>query len=138
MTVFSSKTRVHSRRLSFLIVEAALVPAEFRQLQFLIPLEYHTDGPLVCKQQQRTILQILYDLHVGGSLDMIDVDLGVVLHPADITIWQLIELDLNIVLVLQTEAQYLKLENADHADDDLFHTGIVLLEDLDRTFLCDL
>ena len=34
--------------------------------------------------------------------------------------------------------QEFKLQDTDNADDDLLHTGIELLEDLDRTFLGDL
>ena len=38
----------------------------------------------------------------------------------------------------QTVLQNVELKDADNADDDLFHTGVELLEDLDRTFLGDL
>ena len=48
------------------------------------------------------------------------------------------KLDLYIVFIFQTVLQYVELQHADHADDDLLHTGVELLEDLDRTFLGDL
>ena len=46
--------------------------------------------------------------------------------------------DVYLVFIFQTVLQYVELQHADHADDDLLHTGVVLLEDLDRTFLRDL
>ena len=51
---------------------------------------------------------------------------------------QRIELDLNVVLALQAEHEDVELQRADHADDDLLHARVVLLEDLDRAFLRDL
>ena len=92
----------------------------------------------MCEQQQRAVLQILYDLHIGSSLNLVNVYLGIVLNPAKMLVGQHIELDLNIVLILEAEGQNLKLKHTYNADDDLLHTGVVLLEDLDGTLLGDL
>ena len=46
--------------------------------------------------------------------------------------------DLYIILIFQTVFQHIELEHTYNAHDDLFHTGIVFLEDLDRAFLGDL
>ena len=46
--------------------------------------------------------------------------------------------DLNVILVLQTVLEHLKLQHADNADDNRFHTGIRLAEDLDGALLGDL
>ena len=58
--------------------------------------------------------------------------------PADVLVGQLVQLDLDVVLGLQAVGQDLKLQDADGAYDDLFHTGVELLEDLDGTLLGDL
>ena len=46
--------------------------------------------------------------------------------------------DVHVVFALQAEFQYIELQHADDACDDLLHTGIVLLEDLDGALLGDL
>ena len=46
--------------------------------------------------------------------------------------------DLDVILVLQSVLEHLKLQHADNADDNRFHTGIRLAEDLDSALLCDL
>ena len=61
-----------------------------------------------------------------------------VFDPADMLIGQVLQDDLHIVLVFQTVFQDIELQDAHNTHDDLFHTGIILLEDLDRTFLGDL
>ena len=47
-------------------------------------------------------------------------------------------MDFYVVLVLETVLQYVELEHAHNTDDNFFHTGVVFLEDLDCTFLCNL
>ena len=51
---------------------------------------------------------------------------------------QFIQTNLYVVFIFQTVFQYIKLQDADDANDDFFHTGIQLLENLDSTFLCNL
>jgi len=46
--------------------------------------------------------------------------------------------DLHIVFTFQPEFQDIELQHADDPADDLLHTGVVLLEDLDGAFLGDL
>ena len=53
-------------------------------------------------------------------------------------IWKCFKADIYIILILQTIFQDIKLKDTYNAHDDLFHTGIKLLEYLDRTFLSDL
>ena len=62
----------------------------------------------------------------------------VILNPANMLIRQVFADDLNVILVLQTVLEHLKLQHADNADDNRFHTGIRLAEDLDGALLCDL
>ena len=49
-----------------------------------------------------------------------------------------IHADFHIVLILEAVFQHIELQYTDHADDDLLHSHIVLLENLDRTFLRNL
>ena len=51
---------------------------------------------------------------------------------------QILQTDLHIIFVLQAVFQDIKLQHADYTYDDLFQTGIELLEDLNGTFLRDL
>ena len=53
-------------------------------------------------------------------------------------IWKCFKADIYIILILQTIFQDIKLKDTYNAHDDLFHTGIKLLENLNGTFLCDL
>ena len=45
---------------------------------------------------------------------------------------------LYIVFIFQSVGQDLKLQASDYADDDFLHTGIVFLENLNGTLLCNL
>ena len=53
-------------------------------------------------------------------------------------IWQIFQTDFYIVLIFQTEFQDIELQDTYHTHNNLFHTGIVLLENLYRTFLRNL
>ena len=90
------------------------------------------------KEQQRLVLQVLHELHIRGTLDVLHIHLGPVLDPADVLIRQHLHADIHIILILQAIGQYLKLQDTHNAHDDLLHTGMVLLEDLDGTLLGNL
>ena len=64
--------------------------------------------------------------------------IGRVQNPADVLIRQALQPDIDVVLVFQPVLKHFKLQNADHADDDLLHAGAEIAEDLDRAFLRDL
>ena len=53
-------------------------------------------------------------------------------------IWQIFHMNLYIILIFQTIFEHIKLQDTDYANNDLFHTGMILLKNLDRTFLCNL
>ena len=61
-----------------------------------------------------------------------------ILNPADVLIWQIFQTDFYIVLIFQTEFQDIELQDTYHTHNNLFHTGIVLLKNLNRTFLRNL
>ncbi len=52
--------------------------------------------------------------------------------PADIRVGQRLAAHLNVVLALQALLQHLELQGANHADDNAFHAGAQLAEDLHR------
>ena len=49
-----------------------------------------------------------------------------------------LEPDLYVIFILQTIFQNIKLQDTNDANNNLFHTGVKLLKDLDRALLCDL
>ena len=97
------------------------------------------DIPRRGEQQQAVALEILDDLSIARELELLNIEvLLVILNPANVLIRQVFADDLNVILVLQTVLEHLKLQHADNADDNRFHTGIRLAEDLDGALLCDL
>ena len=94
------------------------------------------DIPRRGEQQQAIALEILDDLGIARELELLDVEvLLVILNPANVLIRQVFADDLNVILVLQTVLEHLKLQHADNADDNRFHTGIRLAENLDGALL---
>ena len=61
-----------------------------------------------------------------------------ILDPADMLVRKILQNNLHVILVFQTIFQYIELQDTHNTYDNLFHTGIVLLKNLDCTFLCDL
>ena len=53
-------------------------------------------------------------------------------------IGQVFQTDFHIIFIFQTVFQHVKLQDTHNAHDDLFHTGVELLEDLDGALLGDL
>lgn len=107
------------------------------ETESLVPLEYGLDAPRVGEQKQRVVLKIFDPFRVRGDGQAVYVDV-LIFDPAHMLIWQLFHADFHIVFVLQPVLQYFKLEDADDADDDLLHTGIEFLEDLNGAFERDL
>ena len=53
-------------------------------------------------------------------------------------VWKRLKSDINTVFIFKTVFENFKLKNADNSNDNLFHSCIELLENLNRTFLCNL
>ena len=96
------------------------------------------DAPLMHKQKKRTAFQILDLLHIRGSAQAGPY------RSRSFSIQRMCSygrFSRRISTLYSFSRRYFNTSNckhADHAYDDLFHTGIELLEDLDRTFLGDL
>ena len=114
-----------------------LVAGEVLEFEAFIAVEDHADGPGVDEEQEGVALEVADALHVGGAGDLHGVDVAVD-DPADVFVRQGLEDDVNVVFALEAEFEDVKLEHADNAAYDLFHAGVVFLEDLDGTFLGDL
>ena len=53
-------------------------------------------------------------------------------------VWKRLKSDINTVFILKTVFENFKLKDTNNAHDNLFHSCIELLENLNRTFLCNL
>ena len=90
------------------------------------------------KEQQWVAFQILDALHIGCTDNLIRIKVLFIGNPADVFVRHWLKSDLNAVFIEQTVLQNVELKDTDNAHDDLFHTGVVFLEDLDGTFLGNL
>ena len=113
------------------------IPGELLQDQSLIAVQDHAHGPGIDEEQKRIALEIPDPLHIGGTHDLHGIDV-LIDDPADVLVRQGLQDDVHVVFALQAEFQYIELQHADDACNDLLHTGIVLLEYLDSALLSDL
>ena len=79
-----------------------LVFAEFGQHKVFVSILYHADTPRIDKEKQRISLEVHDLLHIGCTLNTVQVDLLFVCDPADVLIRQVLQTDIYVVLVLQT------------------------------------
>ena len=90
------------------------------------------------KEQQRVAFEVFDTLHIGCADNLVCLNFILIGNPADVFVRHWFKTDLNAVFIEQTVLQNVELKDTDNADDDLFHTGVVFLEDLDGTFLGNL
>ena len=91
------------------------------------------------KEQQWVAFQILDALHIGCTDNLIRIKVLFIGNPADVLMTAVGSSRISYaVFIEQTVLQNVELKDTDNADDDLFHTSVVFLEDLDGTFLGDL
>ena len=99
-------------------------------------LESPVDAPLGAEQQELVLFEICYDLGVRGEIERLEIDVGG--DPADELVRRALHDDLDVIFILKAVFEDVELQHADNADDDLLHTGLGLMEDLDSALLRDL
>ena len=102
-------------------------------------IECPSDIPGAGEQQKQMIAEVLYHTGIGRQHKLLVVKVFlIVLNPAQMLIRKHIETDITAGFVFEAIFKYFKLKLTNNAYDNLFHTGIRLVEDLDCTFLCNL
>ena len=114
-----------------------LCTAEFGKAQIGVFVHRPVHVPHAGEQQQVASTVILNNLAVRGDFQLIRLNF-LVFNPAQVLVRQALHDDIYALFVLQTVFEHVQLKGADNADNDLFHAGVRLLENLDGTFLCNL
>ena len=111
--------------------------ADIGQGKGLVMVQDPLDSPFVLEEEDVPVPIVLHKLGVGGDIEIVQVHIFR-FYPSGIAEGKAVNLDLDPVLVLQSEFEDLHLQRTDNPHDDLFHPDVEFPVNLDGSFLGNL